>query len=95
MSRCRQAVVAVNQHLESAGVSVELVFDLKKIGACLARMETLVAVLCPATTADGSRAIRHLFEVLMAGWKSDRSLAVLLRENLEPDRPQNRGSHRP
>ena len=82
VSRCRQAVVAVNQHLESAGVSVELVFDLKKIGACLARMEALVAVLCPATTADGTRAIRHLFEVLMAGWKSDRSLAVLLRENL-------------
>ena len=80
--RCRQELAAVNRHMESAGVSVELVFDLKKISACFARMEALVAILCAATAADGTRATRHLFELLMAGWKSDRSLAVLLRENL-------------
>jgi site-specific recombinase len=80
--RCGQELSAVNQHMESTGVSVELVFDLKKISACLARMKALVAVLCPATAADRTQATRHLFEVLMAGWKSDRSLAGLLRENL-------------
>jgi site-specific recombinase len=80
--RCRQEMAAVNRHMESAGVSVELVFDLKKISACFARMEALVAILCAATAADRTRATRHLFELLMAGWKSDRSLAVLLRENL-------------
>jgi site-specific recombinase len=80
--RCRQELAVVNQHMESAGVSVELVFDMKKISACLARMEALVAVLCPATAADGTQATRHLFELLMAGRKSDRSLAALLRENL-------------
>ena len=82
VGRCREELAAVNQHMESAGVSVELVFDLKKIGACFARMEALVAVLCPATAEDGIRATRHLFELLMAGRKSDRSLAALLRENL-------------
>jgi len=82
VGRCREELAAVNQHMESAGVSVELVFDLKKIDACFARMEALVAVLCPATEEEGIRATRHLFELLMAGRKSDRSLAALLRENL-------------
>jgi site-specific recombinase len=80
--RCGEEVAAVNQHMESAGVSVELVFDLKKISVCFARMEALVAVLRPATAADGMQATRHLFELLMAGRNSDRSLAALLRENL-------------
>jgi site-specific recombinase len=82
VGRCREELAAVSRHMESAGVSVELVFDLKKISACFARMEALVAVLCPGTAEDGTRATRHLFELLMAGWKSDRSLAALLRENL-------------
>lgn len=74
---------AVHRHMESAGVSVELVFDLKKIEACFTRMEALVAVLCPATTAEGTRATRSLLELLMVGWQSDRSLRSLLRENLD------------
>jgi site-specific recombinase len=80
--RCGEELAAVNQHMESAGVSVELVFDLKKISVCFARMEALVAVLCPATEADRTQATRHLFELLMAGRNSDRSLTGLLRENL-------------
>ena len=82
VGRCREELAAVSRHMESAGVSVELVFDLKKISACFARMEALVAVLCPGTAEDGTRATRHLFELLMAGWTSDRSLVALLRENL-------------
>jgi site-specific recombinase len=80
--RCQAELVVVNQHMETAGVSVELVFDLKKIGACFARMEALIAVLCPATPEEGTRATRDLFELLMAGRKSDQSLVALLRENL-------------
>jgi site-specific recombinase len=80
---CRREMDAVHCHMESAGVSVELVFDLKKIEACFARMEALVAVLCPAKAAEGIRASRSLLELLMTGWQSDRSLASLLRENLD------------
>ena len=80
---CRREMDAVHRHMESAGVSVELVFDLKKIEACFTRMKALVAVLCPATTAEGTRATRSLLELLMVGWQSDRSLRSLLRENLD------------
>jgi site-specific recombinase len=83
VGRCRQEIGAVHQHMESAGVSVELVFDLKKIEACFARMEALVAVLCPATPADGISAIKHLLRILMAGLHFDQSLGALLRENLD------------
>ena len=83
VNRCRGEMEAVHRHMESAGVSIELVFDLKKIEACFARMEALVAVLCPATVAGGRRAARSLLELLTAGWQSDRSLASLLRENLD------------
>ena len=35
----------VYEHMESAGISVELVFDLKTIQACLVRMEAIAAVI--------------------------------------------------
>jgi site-specific recombinase len=83
MNRCRREMDTVHCHMESTGVSIELVFDLKKVEACFGRMEALIAVLCPATAAEGTRATRSLLELLMAGWQSDRSLASLLRENLD------------
>jgi site-specific recombinase len=83
VGRCRQELGAVHRHMEAAGVSVELVFDLKKIEACFARMESLVAVLCASNHADGLRATRHLLESLMEGRQSDLSLTALLKENLD------------
>ncbi|HEY6292554.1 MAG TPA: hypothetical protein VI455_13480 [Terriglobia bacterium] len=83
VNRCRNEMGTVQRHMESAGVSVELVFDMNKIEACLDRMQALVAVLCPATPAEGLQDTRHLLELLMTGWQSDRSLAALLRENLD------------
>jgi site-specific recombinase len=47
--RCRREISAVHRHMETEGVSVELVFDLRKIEACFARMEALIAALCPST----------------------------------------------
>ena len=82
VGRCRQELGAVHRHMESAGVSVELVFDLKKIEACFARMETLVAVLDSKSDSDRLRATRNLLEVLMEGRQEDLSLRALLRENL-------------
>jgi site-specific recombinase len=82
VGRCRQEIGSVHGHMESEGVSVELVFDLKKIEACFARMESLVAVICPASSQDRLRAAKQLLTTLMHGRQSDRSLKVLLRENL-------------
>lgn len=83
VGRIRQEMGAVTRHMETAGASVALVFDLKKIGACLARMEVLVATLHAATPADSVRATRTLLEILMQGRQSDRSLTALVRENLD------------
>jgi len=80
--RCRIEVVQVHEHMENSGVSVELIFDLRKIAACLARMETIVLVLT-ATDHDGKlSAIHSLLGQLMEGRLDDLSLNSLLSENL-------------
>ncbi len=80
--RCRTEMGQVHRHMESAGVSVELIFDLRKIEACLNRMEALVDVLVGESTASEVTAVRTLIGRLMQGRLSDRSLRTLLRENL-------------
>jgi len=80
--RCRTEMVRVHQDMETAGVSVELIFDLRKIAACLARMETIVDVLTADTRDARVLAVRGLLGHLMEGRLSDLSLSSLLRENL-------------
>jgi len=80
--RCRTEMVRVHQHMESAGVSVELIFDLRKIAACLARMESIVDVLTAETRDATILAVHGLLGQLMDGRLSDLSLSSLLRENL-------------
>ncbi len=79
---CRSEMAQVHRHMESAGVSVELIFDLKKIEARLLRMAALVDVLAAATTAEQTQAVQTLLGHLIEGRRSDRSLRSLLRENL-------------
>ena len=80
--RCRTEMVRVHQDMETAGVSVELIFDLRKISACLARMEAIVDVLVAETTTARVSAVHGLLGHLMEGRLSDLSLSALLRENL-------------
>jgi len=80
--RCRTEMVRVHQHMEDAGVSVELIFDLRKITACLARMETIIDVLTAGSREAKAMAVRGLLGHLMEGRLSDLSLPSLLRENL-------------
>jgi site-specific recombinase len=79
---CRLEMAQVHRHMESAGVSVELIFDLKKIEVRLLRMEALVDVLAAATPSEQTQAVQTLLAHLIEGRKSDRSLRSLLRENL-------------
>ena len=80
--RCRTEMARVHQDMEAAGVSVELIFDLRKIAACLARMESVVDVLAAETHDARILAVHGLLGHLMEGRLSDLSLSALLRDNL-------------
>ena len=93
--RCRTEMVQVHQHMENAGVSVELIFDMRKISACLVRMEAIVDVLAAETrdrqSPGGSRAARPA-----DGRPTHRSqLALPAPREPQPDRPQDGGADRP
>jgi site-specific recombinase len=79
---CRSEMVQVHQHMENAGVSVELIFDLRKIAAGLARMESIADVLTAENHAAKVTAVHGLLGHLMEGRLADLSLSSLLRENL-------------
>jgi site-specific recombinase len=80
--RCRTDMVQVHQHMENVGVSVELIFDMRKISACLIRMEAIVDVLTAETGDESLRAVHGLMGQLMEGRLTDLSLRSLLSENL-------------
>ena len=82
VNRCRLEMVQVHEHMETAGVSVELIFDLRKIAACLARMEAIVDVLATENHDAKILAVHGLLGQLMEGRLADLSLSSLLRENL-------------
>ena len=82
LQRCRSEMVQVHQHMENAGVSVELIFDLRKIAAGLARMESIADVLTAENHAAKVTAVHGLLGHLMEGRLADLSLSSLLRENL-------------
>jgi site-specific recombinase len=80
--RCRVELVEVHEHMENSGVSVELIFGLRKIAACLARMESMLAVLTAGTNTARVTTIHGLLGELMRGRLDDLSLSTLLSENL-------------
>lgn len=82
VQRCRTEMVQVHQHMENAGVSVELIFDLRKIAACLARMESIVDVLTAEGRDEMTRAVLGLLGHLMEGRLADLRLSSLLHDNL-------------
>ncbi|MGA9568210.1 MAG: hypothetical protein WBS19_21995, partial [Candidatus Korobacteraceae bacterium] len=82
VQRCRTEMVQVHQHMENEGVSVELIFDMRKISTCLARMESIVDVLTADSHDAKLLAVHGLLGQLMEGRLSDLSFRALLRENL-------------
>ena len=99
VARCRGEMEIVYEHMESTGISVELVFDLKTIQACLVRMEAMGKVLAAANPEDKSAALQVLLGRLIEGNISDKQLSSLLRENLNllarkvVDRSGDTGEH--
>jgi site-specific recombinase len=76
--RCRDELEQVHLHMEDAGVSSALVYDLLSIEAGLGRMELLAAVL----VAEDRAAPRALLDALVRGPLDDTRLLLLFRQNL-------------
>ncbi len=99
VARCRAEMEVVYEHMESAGISVELVFDLKTIQACLVRMEAITKVLTATEPHELLAAVQALLDRLIEGNISDKQISSLLRENLNllarkvVDRTGDTGEH--
>ena len=99
VARCRQEMEEVYGHMESEGISVELVFDLKTIQACLQRMEAIASVLTASDATTRIVAVHTLLSRLEEGNLDDKRISSLLRENLNllarkvVDRTGDTGEH--
>jgi site-specific recombinase len=99
VARCRAEMEVVYEHMESAGISVELVFDLKTIQACLVRMESIAKVLTAPDLHEFHAAVQALLVRLIEGNISDKYIWPLLRDNLNllarkvVDRTGDTGEH--
>ena len=77
---CRGELALVRIHMEDAGVSTGLVFDLSVMDAALDRMELLAAVL--ARPSHRLESARRLLDTLFAGLLSDTRVSALVKQNL-------------
>jgi len=77
---CRGELALVRIHMEDAGVSTGLVFDLSVMDAALDRMELLAALLARST--DKVKAARQLLDTLFSGLLADTRVSALMRQNL-------------
>jgi site-specific recombinase len=99
VARCRQELETVYTHMETAGISVELIFDLQTIQACLMRMEQITAVLTAVDSHVKLAALHGLLSRLEHGSLEDKRISSLLRENLNllarkvVDRTGDTGEH--
>lgn len=82
VARCRADMEFVYEHMQSSGISVELVFDLNTIQACLVRMESIARVLAAADAGERLKAVHHLVSQLIERNLEDRRISSLLDDNL-------------
>lgn len=90
--RCREEIDQVHLHMEKAGVSSALVFDLRAIESSLDRMNAIVDVLAAQGGLEQNgvpareqtvAAARRLFNQLAVGQLADVRLLPLLGQNLD------------
>jgi site-specific recombinase len=79
---CRAEIEEVRQHMQSAGISVELVFDLNTIQACLSRMENIASVLVVEEPVERGIAVHRLLNRVIEGNLEDVRISSVLHENL-------------
>ncbi|HQR45044.1 MAG TPA: gliding motility protein [Thermoanaerobaculia bacterium] len=79
---CRKEMKVIREHLERAGVSVDIVFGLEVIDRCLTRMALMADVVEAPAGVARSRALQRLLARLALFAQQDRSLGHLVRWNL-------------
>ncbi len=95
---CRGELALIRLHMEDAGVSTAIVFDLSSMDAALDRMEMLAATLVEST-AKPSVAARQLLNTLVCALLEDTRVSSLVRQNLNllarktVERTGNSGEH--
>jgi site-specific recombinase len=77
---CRGELALVRLHMEDAGVSTALVFDLSAMDAALDRMELLADALARST--EKPKAARRLLDTLFSALLADTRVSALVRQNL-------------
>ena len=88
VKRCYDELEQVHLHMEDAGVSSALVYDLRSMEATLRRMEALVSVLpwpeliAREVAGKDLVVVRQLTDTLLQGRLNDVRLGTLVRENL-------------
>ena len=81
---CREELDLVHLHMEGAGVSADLVLDLRSIEMGLTRMGRLAALLEAAGLPESAAKapVRVLLNELIEGRLEDKRLSSLLKQNL-------------
>jgi site-specific recombinase len=79
---CRRETNVVQEHLETAGVSVDIVFGLEVVDRCLTRMALMADIMAAPVGPERSIAIHRLLARLARLAQQDRSLLHLVRWNL-------------
>jgi site-specific recombinase len=85
VSNSRKELGRVRLRMETAGVSADLVLDLRSIELALMRMHGLARVLSYGgvpVVADSSAAARNLLNQLIEGRLEDKRVSALLKQNL-------------
>jgi site-specific recombinase len=80
---CRKETRAVQQRLEEAGVSVDIVFSLEVVERCLTRTALMAEIIETPPGPRRSRAIHRLLHRLFVSAHEDRSLWHLVSWNLQ------------
>jgi site-specific recombinase len=78
---CRRELIQVHLHMEDAGVSTALVFDLSSMDAALDRMQLLASTIA-GDAQQSLQPARQLLNILVAGRLEDTQLGPLIRQNL-------------
>ncbi len=78
---CRRELIQVREHMEEAGVSTALVFDLTSMDASLDRMQLLASTIA-GDVQQSLLPARQLLNTLVAGRLEDTQLGPLIRQNL-------------
>ncbi|QNI31502.1 hypothetical protein H7849_20870 [Alloacidobacterium dinghuense] len=78
---CRREMIQVRLHMEEAGVSTTLVFDLSSMDASLDRMQLLASTIA-GDSLQSMHPVRQLLNTLVAGRLEDTQLGPLIRQNL-------------